>query len=95
MGDLDAVGLRSADALRAYEAELLAMMASELMASDLEADPFAALPSVARRAAQIAARHRPLVLDAIDADLRAAGAGIGQGDAAAPENAAQRNLGGF
>lgn len=95
MGDLDAIGLRSADALRACEAEILAMMAAALVSADLEADPYGALADVTAEAARIASRHRPLVLDAIDADLRAAGAGIGQGDGAGVENAAQRNLGGF
>lgn len=95
MGDLDAIGLRSADAMRACEAEVLAMMAAALVSADLEADPYGALADVAAEAAKIAGRHRPLVLEAIDADLRAAGAGIGQGDGTGAKNAAQRNLGGF
>lgn len=92
--DMQAVGLRSADAVRAYEGELLAMMAAELAAADLEGDPYGALPDVARKASRIAARHRPLILDAIRADMRDALSQSEQGDDDAAENAAQAILGG-
>lgn len=87
-GDMQAVGLRSADAVRAYEAELLAMMASELAASDVERNPYGALPDVAREASRIAARHRPLILDAIQADMRDALRKSEQGDEEAAGSAA-------
>ena len=72
--ELQSLGDGAVAAVRAYESELLEMMAAELAKVDL-GDVVArniSQVTVRRKAQQIAKKHEPRIYKAIEADLRAA-----------------------